>query len=220
VAGCVAASAAPATALAGSCVATGGTEEVFSCQTETFCPGDSTCTPADTMVMPGCRPAAITASLPSAVATSTGCSFTVMVLRSSSQTAEPCPSWRSALVGILITCAPAWLRACGATVMVAPSGGCAPGSSETFTGYVRVAGSALAATSRMRPMSEPLLAHWRTATWVPARSAATLSSGTENTTSRGPSAAMRTTGVPAVTTWPTSASTAVITPETSATSVV
>ena len=50
--------------------------------------------------------------------------------------------------------------------------------------------------------------------------AATLSSGTENTTSRGPSWAIRTTGVPADTTCPTSASMAVTTPDTSATRVV
>ena len=49
---------------------------------------------------------------------------------------------------------------------------------------------------------------------------ATLSSGTENTTSRGPSCAMRTTGVPAATTCPGSASMAVTTPETSATRLV
>ena len=46
-----------------------------------------------------------------------------------------------------------------------------------------------------------------------------MSSGTANTTSRGPSCAMRTTGVPAATTWPGSASMAVTTPDTSATSV-
>ncbi|OQC04132.1 MAG: hypothetical protein BWX79_02549 [Alphaproteobacteria bacterium ADurb.Bin100] len=50
----------------------------------------------------------------------------------------------------------------------------------------------------------------------PTGTRASLSSGTANTTSRGPSWAMRTTGVPAATTWPASASTAVTTPDTSA----
>ena len=59
---------------------------------------------------------------------------TVMVARSSTQTAVPWPCWRSALVGTLITWAPAWASACGTTATVEPSGGwCAP-SSDTFTG--------------------------------------------------------------------------------------
>ena len=46
----------------------------------------------------------------------------------------------------------------------------------------------------------------RTVTAEPTGTRASLSSGTANTTSRGPSWAMRTTGVPAATTWPASAS--------------
>jgi hypothetical protein len=79
----------------------------------TFCPGESTCTPAATTIMPGAMPEAMTASLPSAVATCTGCERTVMLGLSSTHTAEPLPSWRSALVGSFITAVLAWASACG-----------------------------------------------------------------------------------------------------------
>ena len=88
------------------CAATAGSAEDFSCQIDTFWPGDSTCTPAATTSMPGARPEAMTASLPSAVATCTGCERTVRLAGSSTQTALPLPSWRRALVGSLSTGAP------------------------------------------------------------------------------------------------------------------
>src|SRR6185369_5750793 len=100
----------------------------------TFWPGDSTCTPADTTSIPGRRPDATTASLPSAVAISIGCNATVMVDLSSTQTAVPCPSLRNALVGSLITGVPAWLNACGDTLTVAPNAGAAAASSDTLMG--------------------------------------------------------------------------------------
>jgi hypothetical protein len=88
----------------------------------TFWPGESTWTPADTTFWPGCSPLAITASLPSAVAICTGCDRTVMVAVSSTHTAEPLPSWRSALVGSLMTPAVACAGTAGTTYTVAPSG--------------------------------------------------------------------------------------------------
>src|SRR6185369_11924484 len=128
----------------------------------TFWPGDSTCTPAETTSIPGCRPAEMTASLPSAVAISTGCDDTVMVDLSRTQTAVPCPSLRSALVGSLITGVPAKLNARGDTYTVAPSAGVAEASSDTLTGKVRVTGSALADTSRTLPASVTLSVQART----------------------------------------------------------
>lgn len=71
-----------------------------------------------------------------------------------------------------------------------------PPPKPSLTAKVRVTGSALAATSRTTPCQVVLAAHTRTATELPALMAATLSSGTENTTSRGPSWAMRTTKWP------------------------
>src|SRR5687768_11008136 len=142
----------------------------------TFWPADSTCTPAETTCMPGCSPAATTASLPSAVATWIGCDFSVMVDLSSTQNAVPCPSLRSALVGSLMTGAPAMPSALGDTYTVAPSGGVAAASSETFTAYVRVTGSALAATSRILPASVVLSVQERTETSEPGLRATTLSS--------------------------------------------
>ena len=85
---------------------------------------------------------------------------------------------------------------------------------------MRVTASALAATSRTLPSISLPSDQPRTATAEPGLTSAARSSGTENTTSRAPSCAMRTTGVPAVTTWPGSASIAVMMPGTSATSVV
>ena len=53
----------------------------------TFCPGESTCTPVATTCMPGVRPEATTASLPSAVAICTTCELTVLVAGSYTHTA-------------------------------------------------------------------------------------------------------------------------------------
>ena len=73
----------------------------------TFCPGESTCTPVATTCMPGVRPEATTASLPSAVAICTTCELTVLVAGSYTHTAVACPSWRNALVGSLMAATPA-----------------------------------------------------------------------------------------------------------------
>ena len=187
----------------------------------TFWPGDSTCTPALTTSMPGRSPDAMTASLPSAVAICTVCDFTVMLGLSSTHTALAWPSRHRALVGSLITgcpCAP--LKPFGTTDTVAPSGGGGVAfCSASLTKNVRVAGSALAATSRTVALSTAAwlsCAQPRTLATMPSLMPLTLSSGTEKTTSRGPSAAMRTTGAPAATTCPGSASIAVTMPATSA----
>src|SRR3990167_7307798 len=187
---------------------------------ETFWPGDSTCTPAITTCMPGCKPSATTASLPSAVATVMGCSFTVILALSSTHTAVDLPLDTLALVGSLMTCTPLRSNACGTTDTVVPSARESLASSATFTTKVRVTGSALAATSRTTPFTVVLLAHTFTSTAEPALIMTTLSSGTENTTSRGPSWAICTTGVPALTTWPGSALMAGTPPAMSATRVV
>ncbi|MNT54738.1 hypothetical protein D3C72_1919200 [compost metagenome] len=170
--------------------------------------------------MPGVRPAATTASLPSAVAICTTCDLMVLLAASYTQTAVDWPSWRRALVGSLMAAMPAWLSALGVTYTVEPSAGASAPSMDTLIWNVRVAASALAATSRTRPVRLAPPDQPRTATSEPCVICATLSSGTANTTSRGPSWAMRTTGVPADTTWPGSASIPVTTPDTSATSVV
>ena len=73
----------------------------------TFCPGESTWTPADTTRMPGVSPPAMTAALPSAVAICTGWERTVMVASSSTHTAVASPSLRKALVGSLMAGVPA-----------------------------------------------------------------------------------------------------------------
>lgn len=99
----------------------------------TFWPGESTCTPAVTTSVPGATPPAITASLPSAVATCTGCDFTVIEPLSSTHTAVPPPSCRKALVGSLSTGAPLCDSACGRAYTVAPSGGELAASMLTFT---------------------------------------------------------------------------------------
>ena len=87
---------------------------------------------------------------------------------------------------------------------------------------VRVTGSAAADISRIVAGSGSPPPHRRTlkrpGCSASALTSVTLSSGTEKTTSRGPSCASRTTGAPAVTTIPGSASTPVITPLASATS--
>ena len=150
----------------------------------------------------------------------TTCDLTVLVAGSYTHTAVDWPSCRSALVGSLMAAMPAWLSALGVAYTVAPSAGASAASIATLTWKVRVAASALAATSRTRPVSVLPPDQPRTATSEPVVICATLSSGTANTTSRGPSCAMRTTGAPADTTWPGSASIPVTTPDTSATSVV
>jgi hypothetical protein len=189
----------------------------------TFCPGVSTCTPAVTTTSPWPRPCEMTASLPSAPATATGCRRTVMVPASTSHTAvRPLSSFR-ADSGSLAT--PDTCGKSTTTVMVWPrltvSEAWLPRSA--FTRNVRVTGSAAAAISRTcsgsqstaAPQARALKALGKPAN---ARIWATLSSGTENTTSRGPFCATRTTVAPAATTMPGSASTAVTTPATSLTS--
>jgi hypothetical protein len=77
--------------------------------------------------------------------------FTVMLAGSSTQTAVACPSWRSALVGSLMTCTPAWPSGAGVHVDRGAQRGRIARASDTLTGKVRVTGSALAATSRTLP---------------------------------------------------------------------
>ena len=95
---------------------------------------------------------------------------------------------------------------------------------SALTRKVRVTGSAAAAISRIvagtgsRVAAPESHLNADPGCAASAWTSATLSSGTENTTSRGPSCARRSTGVPAATTMPGSASTAVITPAASATS--
>ena len=144
----------------------------------------------------------------------------MLVAGSYTHTAVPWPCWRSAVVGSVMAGMPTWLSTCGVTYTVAPNAGAVAASMPTLMAKVRVTGSALAATSRTRPCSGAPPAQARTPTAWPTCICATLSSGTANTTSRAPSWAMRTTGVPAATTWPGSASMAVTTPATSASSRV
>ena len=82
---------------------------------------------------------------------------------------------------------PAWLSALGVTYTVEPKAGASARSMATLTWKVRVAASALAATSRTLPANVLPLAQPRTATSGRGAMAATLSSGTANTTSRAPS---------------------------------
>ena len=87
---------------------------------------------------------------------------------------------------------------------------------QAGTPVVRVAGSATGATSRILPgMPRSGSAHSRTFTSVTLRNSSTWSSGTPITTSFSSVRATRTTGVPACTTCPTSASMPVTTPSVS-----
>ena len=106
------------------------------------------------------------------------------------------------------------------TVTVLPSTGSASLGRAALTTKVRVTLSALADTSRTWASKLLPSCHRRTATKLPAFKVANLSSATENTTSRGPSSAKRTTGCPAATTCPADVSMAVITPAPSACSCV
>jgi hypothetical protein len=112
---------------------------------------------------------------------------------------------------------PAARRRCGATYTVAPSGNASPSllgqrhldrvGARDRVGAGRQLRARVPDSAWARPPSERTV--HRPSRWA---SPPRLSSGTANTASRGPSCAMRTTGVPAATTWPTSASTPVTTP--------
>jgi hypothetical protein len=109
---------------------------------------------------------------------------------------------RSALVGSLMTCTPLRSSACGTTDTVAPNAsvfGKRHLDAKRARHRVRAGGH-----FTHHALEYMFGAHTRTSTPEPTLIMETLSSGTANTTSRGPSWAMRTTGVPAATTCPTS----------------
>ncbi len=160
--------------------------------------------------------------MPSAPPTWTGRATAVIDAGSTTQT--ELPPWCSFSADSGTRATPASRGAAIATVAVWPSrGAVAALPRSALTRKVRVTGSAAAEISRIvAATSLPLLLQRRTCTgaWraATAWTSATLSSGTEKTTSRGPSCARRSTGAPAATTMPGSTSTPVITPPASAVS--
>ena len=166
----------------------------------------------------------MTASLPSAPAICTARELTVMAWLSTSHTLlRPCSS-RKADSGSLVTPGVCGSSTCTAAVCPRRMPLAAALPMSALTRKVRVTGSAAAEISRIVAGSgSPVAPHRRTLKCPGFVASAlinpTLSSGTANTTSRGPSCARRSTGVPAAATMPGSSSTAVTTPLASASRV-
>ena len=169
----------------------------------------------------GREPAMTIASLPSAPPTCTGCGTAVIDAGSTIQT--------DAAALVLLQRRqrhPGDARRAVARrsprVAVWPSrGAVAALPRSALTRKVRVTGSAAAEISRIvagtsLPVAAPEAHLGPGLTRGDRLTSATLSSGTEKTTSRGPSCARRSTGAPAATTMPGSTSTPVITPLASA----